>query len=205
MIGEEMGTEIGAETAIGTGMKIRTKPDNANLSDPIFTDSALGLYAEHELFTVFHSGLIRLTPTGRHYYRDALAAMEESRVPDAEIGTAAEAGAGARANTNEEAIKRADPEAAYPIDQILCLIYEREKLVARNAQRDAPLVMSWGPLVDALHDRLASALLVGKDAKKAAQLVERSKTMIAHSERVRDGIDPNQTTVPLQRDRDREE
>jgi hypothetical protein len=235
MIGEEIGTGIGAgtktraEIAIGTGMKMRTTPDNANLSDPVFTDSALGLFAEHELFTVFHSGLIRLTPAGRHYYRDALAAMQGSLAPDAKVeeedrdgeaivevervvetgittgASAAKRSARVTVSANKKMFKRVDPWAAYPIDQMLYLISEGEKRVARSAQRDAPLVTSWGPLVDALHDRLASALFVEKDAKKAAQLVERSKTMIAHSERVRDGIDPNQTTVPLERDRDREE
>jgi hypothetical protein len=198
MIGDEMGTgnpigvgtKTGAETAIGTGMKMRTAPDNANLSDPIFTDSALGLFAEHGLFTVFHSGLIRLTPAGRHYYQHALAAMGGSAAPDAEVGTATEAKARAAVRANEETIQRADPEATYPIDQMLHLIYEGEKRVAGNAQRHPPPVVIWGPLVDALHDRLASALLVEKDAKKAVQLVERSKTMIAHIERIRDGIDP---------------
>jgi hypothetical protein len=200
MIWNEMGTgaEADTETEIGT------TPYEANLSDPVFTDSALGLFAEHDLFTVFPSGLIRLTPAGRHYYRDSLAAIGESRAPDAEVETATQAKARATVHANEEAIQRADPEATYPIDQVLHLIYEGEKRVARNAQRHPPPVVIWGPLVDALHDRLASALLVEKDVEKAAQLVERSKTMIAHIERIRDGIDPNQAVVAPERDRDSE-
>jgi hypothetical protein len=47
-----------------------------------------------------------------------------------------------------------------------------------------------------------SALLIEKDVEKAAQQLERCKTMIAHIERARDGVDPNQTTTALGRDRD---
>jgi hypothetical protein len=198
---------------IGTGAG--TTPDDANQSDPQFTDSVLGLYAEHELFTVFHSGLVRLTPAGQHRYADALAAMEGSREPDAEVkiavnvkveneaetGTVTEARAWATVNANEETFKRLDSWTAYPINQMLALISEGEKRDARNAQRNGSPIVSWGPLVDALHDRLADALLIEKDVDKAAQLVERCKTMIEHIERVRDGIDPKQTAAALERAR----